>query len=304
MMLHYSLESKTLFMKKISGTSLFTGVFLLLALACALPAKAADAKKEAGDFGFKGHRALYDIRLTSTQSGSQVVNISGQMLYEWQASCEAWIANHRFNIVYEYADSAPMRIDSDFSTYESFDGLSLNFTSQRKRDGELFEELRGQASLSPTPDQGGKAVYTLPEPTEFDLPPGALFPVGHSMSVLKKIREGKKFYKSVIFDGSDGEGPVEVNAFIGQSVDPLTGIQMSPAIDKALVSSPARRVRLAFFPMTSDEATSDYEMSLVFHENGIISDMTIEYDDFSISQKLVALEPLPGTCGEKPRLNE
>ncbi len=291
-------------MKKACGILLFTGVVLLCALVCPSPAgAAAEAEKKSGDFGFKGHRALYDIRLVRTQSGSQVLNISGQMLYEWQASCDGWTANHRFNIVYEYADSAPMRIDSDFSTYESFDGASLNFTSQRKRDGELFEELRGQASF-PVSGKAGKAVYTLPEMTEYDLPPGALFPVGHSVNVLKNIREGKKFYKSVIFDGSDGEGPVEVNAVIGQKTDPMAGIKMSPAIDKELINSPAYRVRMAFFPMSSDEETSDYEMSLVFHEDGIISDMTIEYDDFSISQKLVALEPLPAVCGDKPRLNE
>lgn len=298
-------------MKKTPGIFILASLSLLLALpapASAAATQVAASKKDRGGSGLKGHRALYDIRLVRTQSGSQVLNISGQMLYEWQVSCEAWISNHRFNVVYEYADSAPMRIDSDFSTYESFDGQSLNFTSQRKRDGELFEELRGQASL-PAPGARGKAVYTLPAGTAFDLPPGSLFPVRHSMNVLESIREGKKFYRAVIFDGSDGEGPVEVNAFIGKPVElpatiSQTGGKPAAAIDKELLASPAHKVRLAFFPMASEEETSDYEMSMVFHENGIISDMVIEYDDFSISQKLVALEPLPVSCNEKPRLND
>ncbi|MCC6597583.1 MAG: cell envelope integrity EipB family protein [Alphaproteobacteria bacterium] len=291
-------------MKKISILSVVIGALLLTALSyAALPIRAQAASRAASS-DFKEHRAIYEIRLASTQSGSQILNISGKMLYEWQASCDAWISNHRFNIVYEYADGAPMRIDSDFSTYESFDGTALSFTSQRKRDGELFEELRGQAT-KPLKGAGGKAIYTLPEAQEFDLPVGALFPTQHSLSVLDKIREGTKFYNATIFDGSDFEGPVEVNAFIGQPVDPLTGVKMTSAIDKNLLSSPARRVRLAFFPLSSDEAASDYEMSMLFHENGVISDMTIEYDDFSISQKLVALESFPGTChSARPRLNK
>jgi hypothetical protein len=35
------------------------------------------------------------------------------------------------------------------------------------------------------------------------------------------------------------------------------------------------------------------------HENGVISDMLIEYDDFSVTQKLIALEPVKSTCGEQ-----
>lgn len=38
-------------------------------------------------------------------------------------------------------------------------------------------------------------------------------------------------------------------------------------------------------------------MSLIFHENGVVSDMVVEYKDFSVTQKLVALEPLSDACG-------
>ena len=55
---------------------------------------------------------------------------------------------------------------------------------------------------------------------------------------------------------------------------------------------------MAVFPVKDREEESDYEMSMNFHENGIISDMLIEYDDFSVKQKLVALEKIPAeSCG-------
>jgi hypothetical protein len=41
-------------------------------------------------------------------------------------------------------------------------------------------------------------------------------------------------------------------------------------------------------------------MGMVFHENGIISDMTIEYDDFTVKQKLVSLEKLPAAACAAP----
>lgn len=282
---------------------LYTPIFLFLAVfSLAIPtAQATQIRTKIDELGFKPHKALYDIKLAGTRSGSQILNISGQMFYEWQPSCDAWISNHRFNIMYEYADSAPMRITSNFSTYEPFDGKSLSFTSQRKRDGELFEEIRGSAEIKE--GEEGKALFTIPADLEFDLPKGTLFPISHSIAVAEKVKEGKKFYNAQIFDGSDEEGPVSVNAFIGKSVKPDQLTQDNPAMDKELLNSPAHNVRLAFFPLSNQEAVSDYEMTLVFHENSLISDMIIEYDDFSVSQKLIAVEPMKDGCNHG-NLNE
>jgi hypothetical protein len=273
----------------------FPAVFAFLILISAPAFAAPEIKDNARNAGLVPHKALYDIKLVSTKSGSQVVNIKGQMFYEWQSTCDGWISNHRFNLYYEYADSPAMRITSDFSTYESFDGKSMNFTSQRKRDGQLFEELRGQATLND--DGKGEVLYSIPKDLVFDLPKGAVFPMGHTLNVIQKITEGKKFYKATIFDGSDEEGPVEINAFIGKSVNAPSKVDPSPKIDMNLVNTPARQVRLAFFPLSDPAATSDYEMNVVFHQNGLISDMLIEYDDFTVSQKLAALEKLDNpTC--------
>lgn len=246
-------------------------------------------KDPAINFGFRPHKALYDVSLSSKKSGAQIVNIAGQMLYEWSSGCDAWNSNHRFNLLYEYADTSPMRITSDFSTYESFDGKEMHFTSQRKRDGELFEELRGFASLG---DRDGKADYSIPETLEFDLTANTLFPMQHTMDVVQKIHDGKKFYKATIFDGSDEDGPLDINAFIGKETKVEKEFRENKNIDQELLGTKAWNVRLAFFPLTNPETTSDYEMSLVLHENGVISDMDVEYSDFSVSQKLIALEPI------------
>jgi hypothetical protein len=264
-------------------------VLLFAAFSLVHPAQAATFRE-----GLVPHKALYDIRLIGTKSGSQVINISGQMLYEWQQTCDAWISNHRFNILYEYADSPAMRIVSDFSTYETFDGKSINFTSQRKKDGEIFEMLRGQAALD---EKGaGKAVFNAPENLKFDLPAGTRFPAMHTVDTIKAMRSGKNLFNAVVFDGGDDEGPVEVNAFIGKKTEVPEAVKKQKKVDATLLAPGVRKVRLAFFPLKSDSEASDYEMSLLFHDNGVISDMEIDYDDFSVSQKLVALEPLKVQC--------
>lgn len=266
----------------------------VLPLFAALPAQAAGLADRAAAAMLAPHRAIYEISLVNAKSGSQLVNVAGRMMYEWRPTCEAWISNHRFDINYEYADTPPMLVSSDFATYEPFDGKSMDFSSRRRKDGNLYEELRGRAETSET---GGRAAYTMPGDLAFDLPAGALFPVGHTLAVLDALKTGKKYFRSTIFDGSDDQGPVDVTSFLGASVDESAKYKDNKKIDPALIGGKAWKARLAFFPLKDKDAeTSDYEMSLVFHENGIIGDMVIDYNDFTIRQDLVALEPLDDEC--------
>lgn len=233
------------------------------------------------------HKALYRIEMVQKRSGSQLLNISGDMFFEWKPGCDAWTTDHRFQLRYEYPDSPPMRITSDFTTYERFNGDGFDFNSRRRRDGELYEELRGRATHDA---DGGRAIFSIPAGLTFDLPQGTLFPMAHSLAVLRAARAGQKFFNATIFDGSDGDGPIDVNAFIGKVVDATTIVAASPAIDATLIQSPAWNVRLAFFPLASDEPESDYEMSIVMHDNGVISDMYVDYKDFAVTQRLIGLE--------------
>jgi len=248
--------------------------------------------------GLAPHKALYEVSMLGSKSGTQLVNVSGKMMYEWQPSCEGWVSNHRFNLVYDYADSPSHEVVSDFSNFERFDGSHLNFTSQRKRKGRVYEEIRGHAEKGETPDTGS-AIYKLPKGLVYDLPPSTLFPVSHTLEILKSLQNGQKFFSAIVFDGSDEEGPVEINAFIGKEKTVESRLtEAKEGIDKNLLDKTANTVRLAFFPLKEGSSEPEYEMSLLFQKNGIITDMVIEYDDFSVQQKLVALEPLSKQCEE------
>ena len=283
----------------ISRKYVFVWIFSLAFLLVGFPAHAVlDRAQKAG---FAPHKALYKVSMETRKNGAQIANVSGQMFYEWKTSCDAWISNHRYDVLYDYADAPSMRVKSDFSTYEAFDGESLSFTSQRKRGGSIFEELRGNAKIK---DEKSEAVYSMPPDLVFKLPKGALFPMAHTLDVMEKIKQGKKFYKATIFDGSDKDGPVDINTFIGKVFDTAGMTETLENMDKDLIETKAWKLRLAFFPLLEYQSIADYEMDLVFHENGVISDMLIEYEDFSIRQKLVAIEPMKDVCEAKSEGNK
>ncbi len=278
----------------------FFPVFLasvFIALASPMTAKA--AAPDAIADGMAPHHAVYEIDLIATHSGSQILNISGDMSYEWVSTCDSWTTDHHFKLFYEYADAPGMRIVSDFTTFESQDGGELQFTSRRKRNGDMYQEIRGIADIG---QKGGVAKYSKPEGLKYDLSAGTLFPVGHTVELIRQAKAGKKFFNAQVFDGSDEDGPIEINAFIGKQTKDAPQPN-SKKIDDGLLKSPAWNVRMAVFPAKDKEEESDYEMTMVFHENGIISDMVIEYDDFSVRQKLVSLKKTDvQTCDFAPEV--
>ena len=278
----------------INKNKIFIGFCASLIIVFSTPSYAIDRARQAG---FIPHKALYNIRLSAKSSSAKIANIRGKMFYEWQPSCDAWVSTNKFDMIYEYNEMPSMRVTSDFSTYESFDGKNFNFTSQRKRDGIIFEEVRGNVEKNDL-SAPSNAIYKIPEDLVFELPSKTFFPMAHTLDVLKQLKEGKKFFKSTLFDGSDAQGPVDVNVFVIKKASYTPPKKYETDIDKDLVSGKAWKMRLAFFPLNISDSTSDYEMSLVFHENGVMSDMKIDYSDFSVTQKLIAIEPIDDLCHE------
>ncbi len=264
-------------------------VFLYLLMGAVSVSNAALDRASAA--GMVAHKALYDIRLSSKKSSVNISNITGKMFYEWQPSCDAWVSTHRFDMTYEYMETPSVRVTSEFSTYESFDGKSFDFTMQRKTGDIVLEEIRGKAI-----SDDNEAVYSMPEDLVFNLPSGSLFPTAHSLEVLGRVKNNQRYYNQVLFDGSDTDGPVDINSFVVGKVTYVPSEKYAKDIDISLLKPQGWNMRLAFFPLNNFEETSDYEMSLTFHENGVISDMEVDYGDFSVTQKLLAIERLDSAC--------
>jgi hypothetical protein len=271
--------------------SIFINVFLFLLFMVPTNVLAQDPAMAAG---VMAHKALYDVSLSEARNDSQIINISGKMLYEWQPSCDAWVSKHKFDLFYEYADSPATRMTSSFSISELFNGELMSFKTDRAQNGHLFEVINGYATKDPS-GGAGEIVYSTPSDLGFALPNDVLFPMAHTIETLKHIKKGDSFYRATIFDGSDKKGPMEMNSFISSKPFKVVTNENSK-LDRDLISAPAHKLRLAFFSVEQRLPNPDYEMDVVLHDNGVISDMHAEYKDFTVRQKLVALEPLPSTC--------
>ncbi len=237
------------------------------------------------------HRATYDMKLSTAQPNSGIVEVNGKMVLETTDACEGWEIKQRIKLSFLRNDGEEFETDSNFTSYESKDGLDLRFSVRNAQNEEVEEELRGHAELDGIGGKG-RATFTLPEARSFELPAGTLFPTTHMARIIKHAREGDKSVSYKVFDGARLDGAFTVNAVIGKPPHPATGAPPMRG-DLGLLRTPAWGVRLAFFAADDLGAQPEYELALDLLANGIARSMLLDYGDFAVDARLIQLQALP-----------
>jgi hypothetical protein len=233
------------------------------------------------------HRALYQMSLGNARNDSGVIDARGTMDYEWGETCDGWTIEQRYRLKMRYAETADVEIASSFITWESKDGLRYRFNQKQTRNGEIDQEIRGEARLD-GPGKGGVAEFSKPKQQTLKLEPGVLFPSAHTILLIDAAHEGEKFLSRLVFDGATDENAVQVSAAIGVKLPPdPAAAARSPLLDR-----PGWRVRLAFFPVDANAEKPDYELGMRLLDDGISQDMLIDYGEYSIRAKLDDIEQL------------
>jgi EipB-like len=226
------------------------------------------------------HRALYTMILASSRTDSGVVDARGTMQYEWGETCDGWTIEQRYRLRIRYGETP----DADIV---SKDSLRYRFNQKQTRNGELDQDIRGEARLD-APGNGGAAEFIKPKPQTLKLAPGVLFPSAHTILLIDRASEGENFLSRQVFDGATDENAVQVSAAIGTKV----AADAAAANHSPLLERPGWRVRLAFFPADNSVEKPDYELGMHLLDNGVSREMLIDYGEYSIRAKLDDIEPL------------
>ena len=249
------------------------------------------------------HKAIYSYKMKSLQSGARISGIAGEMYYEQDDVCDAWTTDHRFSSTYYYPEQKAVENASHFIAWEAKDGSGMQFNSERDEDGKTVEQLRGAVELRA--EGGFLARYIRPSDLTFDLKPDTYFPSKHTQELLRRALKGESFFNAIVFDGTDSEGPIEINSFIGKSATAEEIATIKKALpkeaDPQLLTPRAWHVRMAAFSdLDKEEKTPVYTMDMILHDNGVISQVFIDYGEFSIEQVLKTVQLLkPRNCSEK-----
>ncbi|MBI3419514.1 MAG: DUF1849 family protein [Proteobacteria bacterium] len=267
------------------------------------------AKPIAAPEALAPHRALYNVKLGASRNGGHVSGITGKMFFSIADDCHDWNIEQKMQVRFYYSEGEVSDNLSDLISREAKDGSSYYFYSRRKSDKDAAEVLRGEATLTPDANGAGigKAVYKGEKEKQISFNVSTLFPVHHTMELLKQARAGKKFFSTDVFDGADDAGYNQISAFIGESVKGDSGkatkakSEGKDAATDALTARQGWPIRMAFFAPDNERGSPDYEMDMLLLDNGVIKSMRVDYGDFSMSAELVKAEPLPvAKCAAPP----
>lgn len=248
---------------------------LLLGLA-PRPGMAADA----APLPLAAHRAVYALTLQSARG--DVVAASGSMAYDVTDACDAWAVRQRLTMTLTNRNGQDIEMVSDYTTWESKDGLRLRFRLRQTTEEAVSSELSGKGSL-PHIGSPGIATYDMPPDTTKDLPAGTVFPMAHTERLLEAAQAGKKFIALPLFDGTSPDGA----QYSGVAI---TGWD-KPAANKysVLAALPSTRVHIGFFDRGKHALLPDYEVGMRYWANGIADDLAMDFGSFVMHGALTSL---------------
>jgi hypothetical protein len=238
------------------------------------------------------HRGVYGLKLGAVKQGGAYVDARGALNMVIEKTCDGWVLAQDMAMELDTVQGGQVRQAVRFTGWESLDGLHYRFVA-RTQTGSERRDSRGEAHIEAV-GKAGEVTFQAPEATKMTLPAGTRFPVTHSIWLIERALAGDNQAPSVVFDGSDGEGPQQVTAFIGRRLEPS---EHSKTTLGPLAEHVGWNMRLAFFPTDSRTASPEYEMEVLQLINGVAPRLVLDYRDFTVVLDIKKIEPLPTpTC--------
>jgi hypothetical protein len=238
------------------------------------------------------HRAYYTLEAKRMDKGSGLASVSGRLAYEIKGSdCEGYAVSYRIANRYSRNDgSEPQESDLRLTSFETGDGLSFDMQETQFMNAEAKRKSRVKANRAAVGSEADAAL-TGDESKDFKVNGEALFPTVFQKHLLDVAVAGATRDASIVYEGTDGEKAQRVITFIGTK---KTGLQLAD-VEEATRADFAKLsywpVTMSYYPMdASGDAQPDYQASFTMFENGVSTDMVLDYGTYALTGKLNKLE--------------
>jgi hypothetical protein len=240
------------------------------------------------------HRAIYDLSLGETRGNSQIAGVSGRIVYDFSGNaCEGYSLDFRQASALDSGEGKGSTSDLRSTTWESADAKRFKISSENYVDENLTDTVQANAEHNATET----AVNLVkPEEKNLKLDPQVVFPTEHMVRAIKAARAGDSVLNFPVYDGSEsGDKIFNTLTVIGRKLAPNDRPHDDVAANEPkLAKVPRWPVTISYFDSTksqeSSEQTPAYAISFELYDNGISRALTLDYNDFIATGKLVSLE--------------
>ncbi len=238
-----------------------------------------------------GQDALYDLSLAKVRT-HDVTGAAGQMRFSVVDGCTGWGTTQHMTLLIRNADGSLSKTVTDYITWETKDGNKLTFTlREADDDGKQTVDDSGVAVHTGT-SGAGTITYSNPANTILSMPPGTLFPMAHTAALLAAGHSAKKFISVPLFDGTTSDGAQ--HTFVAVLGEHGPGPSAFPALDKL----PSTDVDIAFYERKNDDENPDFRSQMRYYDDGVATDIILDFGDFIMKGKLESLTIPPSMCGK------
>jgi hypothetical protein len=240
------------------------------------------------------HRAYYVLEAARIDSKAGISAIAGKLAYEITGNeCDGYAVSYRIANRYQQGENPAQVIDIRMTSFESGDGKELDSQQKQFNDMKLEADTRVKAKF---PKEGGAGSGELEgkESKSFDIDAAALLPTAFQKKLMQDALDGNARSSALVFEGSDSEKVVKAISVIGTM---KTNGKIASGADVATLSS---LNGLSFWPVSvsyydldaKDDEPPTYTASYNMLENGVSTDLVLDYGSYALSGKLEKIEML------------
>jgi len=240
------------------------------------------------------HKAVYELSMLTSKGSEAPASARGRIVYEFNGNaCEGYTVAFRQATELVSAEGRTQVLETRSATYESGDHKTFRFRIETFADGQPTKNIEGSAER--TEDSLSIAIRN-PTPSKTDLAVAASFPVMQTFRGLAAARAGETTLEINAYDGSgDGQKVYHSLNIIGKPIarasddeagktEAMKGLQRWPVV-------------ASYFDRDKPDAAPIYTLSFEMWDNGVSSNLKLDYGDFILGGKISQFELLkPRPC--------
>ncbi|MEH6632763.1 MAG: DUF1849 family protein [Halopseudomonas aestusnigri] len=225
------------------------------------------------------HKAVYGLGLKASHQGA-INNMNGQIIYDWTSDCKGWVVSNELDMSVAYSNGRSVQMALRFSTWEAQDGSRYRFAVHQGDSVSGPSNFMGRALRDEAKDMVNVDI-TAPEQKTAEIK-NALFPTAFLSEIISAAQNGKMTINYPVFDGT-----TELEAFnVSAVILPVEAKSVFPEME----GLKAWRVFLAFYEQKDGSTVPVQEQSLLLYENGVVTEIELDFGNFTVAGDLVEFE--------------
>lgn len=253
------------------------------AIGLSLPAQATE---------LAAHRAVYDLKMDESRGTKGPAGASGRIVYEISGNaCSGYTVQFRQATQVQPQSGSANTADVRSNTLEDGKGRWFQFRFDTLSRGRVTKRVSGKAERN---EKGIAVTFAEPKEKKISFPVNAVFPVQQTLKVIAAAKAGQPIIELKTYDAS-GEGNKVYHSLhvIGRALS-------KPAADltdneKSMAGMKRWRIVASNFDLKNVDAPALYTLTFDLWENGISSNIKIDYGSFTMVGKMTRLEMLKAT---------